>query len=125
MALCRMMTELSLAKVRYRHGQKYEIHLTVVQGQICCRFENDSPYLSGLGDFFAKRQTSNFPTFFEIESDLDRLHTHQVGPPVMTPIPRLIFQDPFDVASYFGDATTGIVSTACHFDTRKEERLED
>ena len=117
-----MTTELSLAKVRYRHGQQNEIHLTVVQGQICCRFENDSPYLAGLGDFFAKRQTSNSPTFFEIESDL---HTHQVGLPVMTPIPRLTFQDPFEVAGYFGDATTGIVSTACHYDTRKEGRLKD
>jgi len=96
-----MTTELSLAKVRYRHGQQNEIHLTVVQGQICCRFENDSPYLSGLGDFFAKQQTSNFSTFFEIESDLDHLHTHQVGLPVMTPIPRLTFQDPFEVAGYF------------------------
>jgi len=119
------MTELSLAKVRYRHEQQYEMHLTVVQGQICCRFENDSPYLSGLGDFFAKRQTSNSPTFFEIESDLDRLHTHQVGLSVMSSIPRLTFQDPFVVADYFGDATTGIVSTTCHYDTRKEERLKD
>lgn len=101
------------------------MHLTFVLGQICCRFENDSPYLSGLGDFFAKRQTSNFLTFFEIESDIDRRHTHQVGLSVMTLIPKLTFQDPFVVAGYFGDAATGIVSIACHYDTRKEERLKD
>jgi len=57
------------------------LHLTVVQGQICCRFENDSDYLPGLGDFFAKRQTSNFQSYFEIESDLGHLHTLQVSHP--------------------------------------------
>jgi len=43
----------------------------------------------------------------------------------MTSIPRLTFQDLFDVAGYFGDATTAIVSTASHYDTRTEERLKD
>ncbi|CAN9421253.1 unnamed protein product [Alternaria alternata] len=52
-------------------------------GHIRCRFENDSPLLTGLGDFFAKRQTSTFQSYFEIQSDLDSPFT-QIPLPLET-----------------------------------------
>lgn len=40
-------------------------------GHICCRFEDGSPYLRGLGNYFLSQQRGNFVPFFEIESDLN------------------------------------------------------
>lgn len=55
------------------------------EGHIRCRFENDSPLLTGLGDFFAKRQTSTFQSYFEIQSDLGSPFT-QVSTPIIAPL---------------------------------------
>ncbi|CAN9468269.1 unnamed protein product [Alternaria alternata] len=55
----------------------------LVASHIRCRFENDSPLLTGLGDFFAKRQTSTFQSYFEIQSDLDSPFT-QIPLPLET-----------------------------------------
>lgn len=50
-------------------------------GRICCRFEDNTSYLRGLGEFFQRNQGHNFQPFFEIKEFGRQIETRKVSWP--------------------------------------------
>jgi len=64
-----MLVASSFYYERTGHVQSEADGTFTCTGQIYCKFEDGSPYLRGLGDFFMNQQTSNFRPYFQVGHD--------------------------------------------------------